>query len=61
MKITDDSLKLSLAYHKIDTFHGEWDTKEGPGKSMKNVLYVFGVPKDTSRDEETLNSKKSSP
>jgi len=36
----------------------EWDIKEGPGKSMKNVLYV---PKGTSRDEATSNSKKSSP
>jgi len=43
MKITDDfrlELKPPHAYHKIDTFHGEWDTKEDPGKSMKNVLYV---------------------
>jgi len=46
MKIMDD-LHLELnplrAYHKMDTFCGskdEWDTKEDPGKSMKNVLYV---------------------
>jgi len=49
MKVTDDvclELKSSHAYHKIDfeidTFRGEhdheWDTKEDPGKSMKNVL-----------------------
>jgi len=23
----------------------EWDTKEGPGKSMKNVLYVLRCAK----------------
>jgi len=39
----------------------EWDTKEGPGKSMKNVLYVLGVPKDTSRNEVTLNSTETDP
>jgi len=33
----------------------EWDTKEGPGKSMKNVLYVLW------RDEAMLNSKKIKP
>jgi len=32
--------KPSHAYHKIDTFRGEWDTKEGRGKSMKNALHV---------------------
>jgi len=44
MKITDDfhwELKPSRAYHKIDTFSwlskDEWDTKEGPGKSVKNA------------------------
>jgi len=38
MKIMDNSLK----HHVPDTFCGddEWDTKEGPGKSMKNALYV---------------------
>jgi len=41
MKITDEELKPSHAYHKIDPFRGEQrDTKEGPGKSMKNALYV---------------------
>jgi len=30
----------SQAYHKIDIFHSEWDTKEDPGRSMKNALYV---------------------
>jgi len=30
----------------------EWDSKEGPGKSTKNVLYIYcGVPKGTSRDK----------
>jgi len=38
----------------------EWDTKEGPGKSMKNVLH-YGVPKGTSRDKATSNSKKIKP
>jgi len=41
MKITDDfhyEWKSSCAYHKIDTVCGDWDTKEGPGKSMKNAL-----------------------
>jgi len=40
MKSMDEELKLSHAYHKIDTFMAskdEWDTKEGPGKSMKNA------------------------
>jgi len=43
MKITDDSLKPSCAYHKIDTFvvnEDKGNTKEGPGKSMKNALYA---------------------
>jgi len=43
MKITDSfcyEWKLSCAYHKINTFRGEWDTKEGTGKSMKNALHV---------------------
>jgi len=46
MKIMDDlhyKCKPSRAYPKINTFHGskdEWDTKEGPGKSMKNALHV---------------------
>jgi len=43
MKITDEELKPSRAYHKIDIFRGrkdEWDTKEGTGKSMKNALYI---------------------
>jgi len=30
--------KQSCAYHKINTMNGV--TKEGPGKSMKNALYV---------------------
>jgi len=34
-------LKPSRAYHKIDTgSKDEWDTKEDPGKSRKNALYV---------------------
>jgi len=37
----------------------EWDTKEGPGKSIKNILYAYcGEPKGTSMDEATSNSKK---
>jgi len=37
--------------------------KVGPGKSMKNVLYCtyYSMPKGTSRDEVTLNSKKIKP
>jgi len=44
MKITDDfryEWKPSCAYHKVDTeSKDEWDTKEGPGISMKNALHV---------------------
>jgi len=40
MKIMDEELKPSCAYHKINTFHDECDTKKGPGKSMKNALYA---------------------
>jgi len=40
MKITDKELKPSHAYHKINIFCDEWDAKEGPGKSMKNALYL---------------------
>jgi len=39
MKVTDDFHYKWKPYHKI-TLHGEqdeWDTKEGPGKYMKNV------------------------
>jgi len=39
----------------------EWDTKEGPGKSMKNALHVQWYSKDTSRAEATSNSKKIKP
>jgi len=28
----------------------EWNTKEDTGKSLKNALYVCGVPKGTSGD-----------
>jgi len=37
----------------------EWNTKEGPGKSMKSAY--CSVPKGTSRDEATSNSKKINP
>jgi len=46
MKITDNfcyKWKPSCAYHKINIFvvsKDEWDTKEGPGKFMKNTLHV---------------------
>jgi len=39
----------------------EWNTKEGPGKSMKNVLYILRCAKSTSKDEATSNSKKIKP
>ena len=39
----------------------EWDTKEDTGKSMKNALYVCGMPKGTSRAEAMSNSEKSKP
>jgi len=39
----------------------EWDTKEVPGKSMKNILYALGVPKGTSRDKVTSNGKRIKP
>jgi len=38
-----------------------WDKKEGPGKSMKNVLYVLRCAKSTFRDKATLNNKKIKP
>jgi len=50
MKISDDfrlELNPSRAYQKTDTFRpcfrgseDEWDTKEDPGKSMKNALHI---------------------
>ena len=42
----------------------EWDTKEDAGKSMKNGMMhctYCGMPKGTSRVEETLNSEKIKP
>jgi len=39
----------------------EWDTKEGPGKSMKNASCVQRYGKGTSRAKATSNNKKSSP
>jgi len=48
MKITDNYLKPSHAYHKMIPFivsEVEWDTKEGPSKSIKNVLYVLQCAK----------------
>jgi len=41
MKIMDDLLKPSRAYTPFVVSKDEWDTKEGPGKSMKNVLYAL--------------------
>ena len=35
----------------------EWNTKEGTGKYMKNVLYVLRYAKGTSQVEETSNSE----
>jgi len=40
--------KPSRAYHKSTLFvvsKDEWDTKEGPDKSMKNALYVHQYSK----------------
>jgi len=31
---------ISCIHHLIGTFRGEWDTKKGPGKSIKNALYI---------------------
>jgi len=51
MKIKDNfhyKWKPSRAYHKIDTFvvsKDEWDTKEGPGKSIKNAFQVWWYSK----------------
>jgi len=39
----------------------EWDTKEDPGKSMKNALYLQRHSKSTSKAEATSNSKKIKP
>jgi len=39
----------------------EWNTKENIGKSMKNTLYFYGMPKGPSWAEAMSNSKKSSP
>jgi len=42
-KIMDEELKPSHTYHKSIPFvvsKDEWDTKEGPGRFMKNALYV---------------------
>jgi len=39
----------------------EWNTKEGTGKSIKNVLYVQWHGKDISWAEVTSNSKKIKP
>jgi len=39
---------------------GEWDTKEGTGKSMKNALYVQHE-KGTSWAEAISNSEKIKP
>jgi len=37
---------------------GEWYTKEGRGKSMRNVLYVYSsMAKGTSQAEVMSNSK----
>jgi len=36
----------------------DWDTKEGP---LRMYCTYFGVPKDTSRDKATLNSKNIEP
>jgi len=39
----------------------EWNTKEGTGKSIKNVLYAQKNDKGTSRAEATLSSEKNMP
>jgi len=37
----------------------EWDTKEGPGKSIWRMHFMYsGMAKGTSRAEATLNSEK---
>jgi len=59
MIITDDSLSHHMPTTKSTPFvvsKDKWDTKEGPGKSMKNVLYVLQC-----RDEATSNSKNIKP
>jgi len=48
MKIMDNSLKPSQAYHKSTPFmmsEDEYGTQEGPGKSMKNVLHILRCDK----------------
>jgi len=39
----------------------EWDTKEGPGKSMRICYMHSGMAKGTSRAKVTSNSKKIKP
>jgi len=39
----------------------EWDTKEGPGKSTKNVLLYSGMEKGTSWAEAMSKSEKIKP
>jgi len=53
---TDDSLKPSRAYHKIDTFHGEWRWIGHKVSPWRMHCTYCGVPKGTSRDEVMLNS-----
>ena len=56
--------KPSCATAKLTLFavsKDEWDTKEDTDKSMKNALYVCGMPKGTFRDEATSNSEKIKP
>jgi len=51
----DEELKPLRAYHKFYPFHGEWDKKEGPGKSMNNGLYVRYRSSATSHSLARVN------
>jgi len=61
MKIMDEELKPSCAYHKINTFHSEQRyTKKGTGKSMKMHCMYSSMAKGTYPAKAMLNSKKKS-
>jgi len=61
MKIVGDFYYKWKPYHQIKLFtvsKDEWDTKEGPGKSMKNALYVHRYGKRHFCTEAMLNNEK---
>jgi len=61
MKITDSFCYNRRHHAKLTLFlvsKDEWDTKKGPGKSMKNVLHA---QRDGKRAEARLNSEKVKP